>query len=228
MSVSFENGDNFIRNMVTIPVGGSWRQPPAASLRIVSTGDLPVDPEEIMEDLRVDDPDSDLETVTRLAKGAAAFIARRTGYVLLPTVYELTLSQWWTGGALGVDLGPLRQIDGLEYQSARDVWTAIPDEQFWASGRDRSIAFRLLDAFPSPDLWQRDDCIRLRFSAGFDSFDESGGDLPILDGLRTVLLMVTGHYYQNRELLGLADAKSGLQAVELGATSLLGQYRQFY
>ena len=48
------------------------------------------------------------------------------------------------------------------------------------------------------------------------------------DGLRMLLMMVTGHYYKNREMLGLADPKYGLEAVELGAMSLLGQYRQFW
>ena len=43
-----------------------------------------------------------------------------------------------------------------------------------------------------------------------------------------LLMMVTGHYYQNREMLGAGSAKNGLQAIELGADSLLGAYRQFW
>ena len=95
------------------------------------------------------------------------------------------------------------------------------------SGR-RGFILRALSTFDRPQLWQPEDSIRVRFSAGFDAADESGGERPIEDGLRTILTMITGHYYANRELLGAADAVSGVQAVELGATSLLGQYRQFW
>lgn len=226
MDVSFQDRDNFIRNMVTI--AGCGRGAGGPPMRKVSTGDLPVPIDEILMDLRVDDPDDDEETVTRLARGACAFIERRTGWALLPTVYEVTLSDWFAGYAMEVLRGPFRQIEGISYQSSRDVWQDVDPEDYWVSPADRSFTLRFLDTFNSPPLWQPQDCVRIRFSAGFDAADESGGDLPIEDGLRTVLLMVTGHYYRNREILGLGDARSGVEAVEMGATSLLGQYRQFW
>lgn len=224
-SISFEDGDNFIRNAVTVL--GPRLPGRGAQLRKISTGDLPVTVDEICEDLRVDDPDDEAATVERLCRGACAFIERRTGFVMLPTVYELSASQWWTG-AVDVLRGPLREVSEVEYQSDRDVWDPVDPLQFWTSREARSFKLRFLSEFERPALWQPEDCVRVRFSAGFDAADETGGDLPIEDGLRTVLLMVTGHYYRNREMLGAADPKYGLAAVELGATSLLGQYRQFW
>lgn len=223
--VSFENNDNFIRNAVTI--AGEARPWAGATLRKISTGGLPVALEEIMEDLRIDDPDEESETMDRMARGACAFIERRTGYVMLPTVYELLASSWWTGG-LEVSLAPVREVEAITYQTSRNVWADADPEQFWTADRGRGFILRSLSTFDRPQLWQPEDSIRVRFSAGFDAADESGGDRPIEDGLRTILTMITGHYYANRELLGAADAKSGVQAVELGATSLLGQYRQFW
>lgn len=224
-SISFEDGDNFIRNAVTVL--GPRLPGRGAQLRKISTGDLPVTVDEICEDLRVDDPDDEAATVERLCRGACAFIERRTGFVMLPTVYELSASQWWTG-AVDVLRGPLREVSEVEYQSDRDVWDPVDPLQFWTSREARSFKLRFLSDFERPALWQPEDCVRVRFSAGFDAADETGGDLPIEDGLRSVLLMVTGHYYRNREMLGAADPKYGLAAVELGATSLLGQYRQFW
>ena len=225
MDVSFNDRDNFIRNMVTISGcgRGSWSPP----MRKVETGALPVDVDEILLDLRVDDPDDEEATVERLARGACAFIERRTGFVLLPTVYEITLSDWFAGAALEVLRGPFRQVEAISYQSARDVWTDVDPEDYWVSSGEREFTLRFLDSFTSPPLWQPQDCVRIRFSAGFDAHDESGG-MEIEDGLRTVLLMVTGHYYKNREFLGLADQKAGAEAVEVGATSLLGMYRRFW
>lgn len=225
MDVSFQDRDNFIRNMVTI--AGCGRGSGGPPMRKISTGGLPVPIDEILLDLRVDDPDDEEATVERLARGACAFIERRTGFVLLPTVYEVQLSAWPTS-SMEVLRGPFRSVEGVEYQAARDDWQAVAADDFWVSSSDRAFTLRFLSQFAAPSLWQNEDCIRVRFSAGFDAADESGGGQPIEDGLRTVLLMVTGHYYKNREMLGLADPKYGLEAVELGATSLLGQYRQFW
>lgn len=225
-AISFQDGDNFIRNAVTI--AGEPRPWRGAQLRKVSTGDLPVSIDEILLDLRVDDPEDEAETVERLARAACAFIEKRTGFALLPTVYELTASQWWVGG-LEVYRGPLREFESIEYQGSRNVWTAVDELAYWTSGAARSFTVRLLSDFNRPTLWQQEDCVRARFSAGFDSAGSGEpGEHPIEDGLRTILMMVTGHYYRNREMLGAADPKYGLQAVELGATSLLGQYRQFW
>lgn len=223
--ISFEDGDNFVRNRVSIL--SSSRPWDGASLRKVSTGGLPVPIEEILDDLRVDDPDEESEVVERMCRGACAFIERRTGYTLLPTTYELLASSWWTGG-LEVLLAPLRAMGTVSYQGERDVWTDVDAAVFWSSARGRSFIIRGLDGFGGPTLWQPEDCIRISFESGFDAAEESGGDHPIEDGLRTILLMITGHYYRNREMLGAADPKYGLEAVELGATSLLGQYRQFW
>lgn len=225
--LSFQNNDNFIRNTVTIPIGGSFPRCFLPAVQKISAGELPVEVDEILEDLRVDDPEDDEDTVRRMARAACAFIERRTCYTLLPTEYEITLDAF-PSASWRIDRGPLREIVALEAQTARGVWTEIDPESYWTTSGARDFTLRTLSGFTPPTLWQNEACIRLRFSTGFDSHDESGGDLPIEDGLRTVLLMVTGHYYKNREMLGAADAKYGLQAVELGATSLLGSYRQFF
>ena len=122
-----------------------------------------------------------------------------------------------------VALGPRPVADDDEI-----VWDSVPDSDIWASPQDRQFTVRTISGFNAPQVWQPDDCVRLRFQCGFDAADETGPTFPIEDGLRMILMLITGHYYQNREMLGAADAKSGLQAVELGATSLLGAYRQFW
>lgn len=225
--LSFQNNDNFIRNTVTIPIGGSFPRCEIPAVQKVRAGELPVDVEEILIDLRVDDPEDDAETVERMARAACAFIERRTCYTLLPTEYEITLDTFALN-SWKIDRGPLREVTAIEFQTARGVWEEVDPDLYWTTSGARDFTLRMLQAFKAPTLWQNEACVRLRFSTGFDSFSESGGDLPIEDGLRTVLMMVTGHYYKNRELLGAADAKYGLQAVELGATSLLGSYRQFF
>ena len=231
-AVSYHNADNFIRNCITIcgsgaggrGAGGGWA---TRGIRKTSTGGLPVSVEEILLDLHVDDPDDEAETVERLAHGACDFIERRTGFVLRPSTFELVASSWPTSG-VEIVRTPLREIAAVEYLEDRDTWAAVAASESWTSQLPRSFVLRFLPGFSRPSLWQPEDSVRVRFAAGFDAVDETGGDLPIEDGLRTILLMITGHYYRNREMLGAADARNGVEAVELGATSLLGQYRMFW
>lgn len=227
-AISFQDGDNFIRNVATIMDGGGLaRSRPQLLLSKGAVGGLPVSIDEIMDHLHVDDPDEERATVEGMAHAACAFIEKRTGYVLLPTEYSITMSGFWTAG-LEVLRGPLRADPALEYQTARGVWEAVPDSDLWASPNDRQFTVRTIAGFNAPQVWQPEDCVRLKFTCGFDAEDESGGVMPIEKGLRMILMLITGHYYQNREMLGAADAKYGLEAVELGATSLLGAYRQFW
>lgn len=227
-AISFQDGDNFIRNVATIMDGGGLaRSRPQLLLNKGAVGGLPVDLDEIMNHLHVDDPDEEEESVRGMAHAACAFIEKRTGYVLLPTEYSITMSRFWTGG-LEVLRGPLRADPVLEYQSARAVWEPVPDSDVWATPQERQFTVRTISGFNAPQVWQPEDCVRLKFSCGFDADDESGGTRPIEDGLRMIMLLITGHYYQNREMTGAADAKYGLEAVDLGATSILGAYRQFW
>ncbi len=228
-AISFHDGDNFVRNRVTISDGGGFGcHRPSVVLQRRVVGGLPVNLDSLMDHLKVDDPDEEEETVVGMALAACAFIERRTGWVLLPTAYEALMPDVWTGGLL-VYRGPLRDDPVLSVQTDRGVWAEVAPADIWAAPQGRQFTVRQVSgAAPTPRPWQDDDCVRLTFECGFDAADETGGDRPIDDGLRMLLMMVTGHYYQNREMLGAGSAKNGLQAIELGADSLLGAYRQFW
>ena len=228
-AISFHDGDNFVRNRVTISDGGGFGcHRPSVVLQRRVVGGLPVNLDSLMDHLKVDDPDEEEETVVGMALAACAFIERRTGWVLLPTAYEALMPDVWTGGLL-VYRGPLRDDPVLSVQTDRGVWAEVAPADIWAAPQGRQFTVRQVSgAAPTPRPWQDDDCVRLTFECGFDAADETGGDRPIDDGLRMLLMRVTGHYYQNREMLGAGSAKNGLQAIELGADSLLGAYRQFW
>lgn len=229
-AISLQDSDNFIRNVATIRLAdGGCVESQRLSLRKGATGGLPVPIEEIADHLSVDCPDEEVQRLTMMAKAACAFIEKRTAYVLLPTSYSITMSHFWSGG-LKVDRGPLRGDPVLSYQTGRGVWEDLPIDTVWCSREDRHFIARL-PGFDSsvPQLWRDEDCVRLRFECGFDAADESGtGELPIEDGLKMILMMITGHYYKYREMLGAAEAKNGVAAVELGATSILAAYRQYW
>lgn len=194
-----------------------------------SVGNLPISIEEIMDHLRVDDDEAEREVLHRMALGACGFIEKRTGWTMLPTQYEIILSCW--PGAMRVQKGPLRGECSIEVRTSRDAWTAVPEVDLWSSSHGNEFVLRHVEGSnPMPAPWQPQDCVRVRFEAGFDSYEIPTGESekhPLEDGLRMVLLMVTGHYYKNREMLGAGSAANGVEAVEMGAMSLLGAYRKF-
>lgn len=228
MEFSLSNQDNFIRNMVTIRCAngfGPLISPPAA--KIERDEGLPISTDEIIADLRID-ADDEAATLERLERGACDFLERRTGLVVLPGTYQVQLRDWWIGG-MTIMRAPLRDLIGVEYLAEDRTWTAVDTDNFHVDSDLQSFTVLGLSSFARPSLWaeaigaQR---VRLTFTAGFELPDESGsgGGPQMPDGLRTTLLMLIGHYYQNRELYLAAKVAD----VEFSAGNLLGAYRQFW
>lgn len=222
--VAYSDGDNFIRNMVTVRGrDGRMTTPPARKMTRDAAA-LPISVADLMDDLRVDS-DDEAETLERMELGACAVIERRTGYVLIPGRYQVDLPGWWTG-PMEVMRGPLRELVSVTYLAAPDgAETSVADlAGFYVEEEDRSFAIRSLSTFVRPELWSEVRRVRLTFDAGFRQADETTEVQELEDGLRTCLTMLVGHYYQNRELF----AAGKLEALDAGGRDLLGAYRQFW
>ena len=217
--LAFSDRDNFVRNMVTVR-SGPFVGSELAARRLETVGPMPLTVDDMAEDLRVDEPDDERTTLERMMMGAARFIERRTAYVIVPTRYEVALSSFgliphW----FSVHRGPFRELESVEYLTAKDTWATVAALNYWTQQRDRDLVVNLISTFDPPDIWEeaREGGIRVRFTAGFD---DDSGDLPIDEGVVSLWVMVTGHFYKNREL--------PLDKVEAGATTLLGSYRTFW
>ncbi|MAD98922.1 MAG: hypothetical protein CMB99_16470 [Flavobacteriaceae bacterium] len=223
--ISFQDGSNFIHNAVTIRTG-SGRRVDVGRLRKTSIdGELPVPISDVMLDLAIDDDDFE-ETITRLARSAAEFIERRTARVLVQSTYELRLDQWWMG-KIGVKRAPLREIVALEYLDEDQVWQEVDASDYWAVSNETDFSLMLLEDFNRPDVFELTDSIRLRFTAGYDSELDSGsgtGEHPMPPDLKTLFTMMTGHFFEHRDLMSADKAAE----VELTAGSLLGSYLVYW
>lgn len=218
---SFHDGDNFIRNMVTVR-GCGWA-PAIIARKLTTMEELPVSIDDLVLDLRVDSDEED-ETLARMERGAAAWLERRTGYVVSPGTYQVDLAGWWPDVA-EVMRGPLRQLDSVSYLDAAGASVDADLSQFWVQEEDRSFTVKALSSFTRPPLWSEVQRVRLTFSAGFRLPSETAPGLVALeDGLRTILIMMTGHLYKNRELF----AAGKLEALDDYGRTLLGTYRQFW
>ncbi len=223
--ISFQDGSNFIRNSVTIRTG-SGRPVDVGRLRKLSIdGPLPTPLAEVMLDLAIDDEDFE-PTLTRLAKSAAAFIERRTARVLVQSTYELRLDQWWMG-KINVMRAPLREIVALEWLDDDQVWQTVDPSMYWAVNNETNFSLMLLEDFNRPDVFELTDSIRVRFTAGFDSQNDSdyeSGEHHLPPDLIDLYTMMVGHFFTHRDLM---DADKAAE-IELTAGSLLGSFLVYW
>lgn len=228
--ISFEHADNFIRNVATIKDGGGIGRgmsfAPIMTSTLVTDSSLPVSVETFADHLRVDDMEAEKEILSMMLEGAADFLEIRTCWAMRPKRYQFHLNSLWNGG-LTIHRGPLRGNVLVEVQTDNQVWTPVPAADLWALGQGKQITVRGIN-WPSLNTWQPQDCVRVSFEAGFDDPTSTGSITPVDAGMRMLLLMIGGHYYKNRELIGTASPKFGLEAVEIGATSILSAYRSYY
>lgn len=225
--VSLQDGANFRRNMATIRGIDGFLYEGGDLTRDSVSPDLPRSLDDLLIDISIDDPEFG-PTLERLARGAADMIEARTAHVMRVAEYTLTLSDWWIG-PIEINRTPLREVIAVEYQAARDDWIAVDPAQYWVSVKKRSFILSLLDGFAQPPLWQLNDCIRIRFSAGYDPAGTTGtGVDPKLqapDEMLTAWTMLIAHFYAHRELFA-ADKVAGQVVVSAG--SLLDSVRTFW
>jgi uncharacterized phiE125 gp8 family phage protein len=205
--------------------------------RIWSSGSLPVSIADLKLDLRVDSDDED-DALDRMARGAAGFLERRTGFVLIPGRYETwgpppAQLQWPTFQPMPWEImrGPLRELEQISYRNSASTFADLAISDFIVQEQSRSFLIGAPNGFNWPtDIYYSNPLpnFRVRFMAGFDTVDldsgVSGEEHPLDDGMRTCFLALCAHFYQNRELL----AADKVAEIEAGAGSLLGAYRQFW
>jgi uncharacterized phiE125 gp8 family phage protein len=209
----------------------SW---PGNSIRRISTGDaLPVPLADLRLDLRIDDEDGDA-TLTRMEQAAAALIEVRSGKIMVPGEFEALFDA--CGNPLKVHRAPLRQVTSIAMLTGKNDWTEQDVDDFRVLQTERDFSVCPYPGYVAPTFYMAQSAIRIRFRAGWDippesgesndddliSGDEDPGPLPAL--YRGVLIALTGHFYENRELFE-ADK---LTEIESTAGGLLNSIRTFW
>jgi uncharacterized phiE125 gp8 family phage protein len=203
--------------------------------KISVTPGFPVAMDEIATDLRVED--DELDTITRMARAAATFLERRSGFAILQGRYESTFSSWSCSFApwefMRAPLRALVEVAVLDGSSSPPTWHPESNDSFFISPREKSFLLTTLNGYTPPSVWAPFDGIRVRFDAGYDALAQSGVDqesdsdgepLPIPDDVRTILTMFTGEIYKNREAFA-ADAAGVVASI---GNSMLTSIRQFW
>jgi uncharacterized phiE125 gp8 family phage protein len=195
--------------------------------RLQSDNGLPISLDALKLDLRVDDGDED-NTLERMAQAAAMMIEGRSGYVLVPGLFE---AEFDFIGTQTFMREPLRELVKLEAMTAKNTWTELDLGDFQLRRLARGFQLSPFHCFQHPCLYPVTGGVRLQFTAGFDTegesegtFASSGEDRPIDPLVRGVYIALVAHFYENRELFE-ADK---LSEIESKAGGLLNSIRTFW
>lgn len=104
----------------------------------------------------------------------------------------------------------------ISYVDADDVTHTLEAEDYELLHDQRASLVRLRPSFAAPALADRGDAVQITVTAGYGA---TAADVPA--AIRTAILMLVGHFYNNREAVGEPMAE-----VPLSVMALIAPYRR--
>lgn len=174
--------------------------------------------------LRIDGSSSD-DDLERLIEAATMAVEKQTGLTLRATDFELGLDCW--GWPICLPAAPVREVTEVAYLDADLAEQIVDPADYYWERRPWGAALWFVRGFSKPELGDRPQPLKVRFSAGFDDSGASGsGDDPELAFPATAemaILFLVGHWFQQRESVAAGEQFIVPQAFEY----LAGQLRVY-
>lgn len=155
----------------------------------------PVSLETVKEHLRIDldAEDALLETYLAAAREDGEELSRRA---FITQTLEMIVDTWPQDGILTVLRPPLQSVTSVKYYDSDNVQHTWTDYIVDADSEPGRIIFNTLPG----DALRESGAIVVRFVAGYGDASE---DVP--NRIRRAILMLVGHYYENREAVNVGN-----------------------
>lgn len=143
--------------------------------------------------------------LTGLIQAAREYAEGRQNRALITQTWELVLDDWPAGDCIEIPLPPLQSVTSIKYKDKTGL------ENTWDAANyivdTDSLLGRVVLAdncnWPSNDLYPAG-AIRIRFVAGYGL----ANDVP--QTTKQALLLLIGHWYENRETVNIGNIKTEL------------------
>lgn len=171
----------------------------------------PVTLAEVKEQLRIEHTDDDA-LLARLINVAVAYTDAQG--VLGQAMISQKWGQWVHSvppQSVRLSLGPVIQVDAVKYYDADGVLQTDTLSNYQITGVGFATQIGPKEGFNWPVTQDRADAIRIDFTAGYGT---TTADIP--ETLRHAMLMLIGHWYDNREntmMDELSDIPYGFDAL---------------
>jgi len=162
------------------------------------------------------DLDTDDTLITGLITAAREEVERICWHALLTQTWELVLDRWPAGDAIELPRPPLQSVTSVKYtdsSGAETTWSAANYVVDTDSTPGR-IVLAYSVTWPTVVL-QPTGGIRVRYVAGWTS----AANVP--QAIKQALLLLVGHWYENREDTG----KAATDTIARGVADLLRSFR---
>lgn len=218
----------------------AYRDPPRYGLRVITPPEEePIELEEAMVHLNIDLEDrhadawlnSNIRAARRFCEGyTARALAPQTLEVVygaqssgaVPTYWQPTMMSPLVDadGVIVLPMGPVTSVESFKYlDSAGDLQTLATD-QYVLDEWSRHACVYLASGGAWPTALAARNSIRIRYMAGYTFPDDSPSAYPLPDDLRTAMLLVLGHFFENRG----NSAPVKIEEIPLGAKILMEPY----
>lgn len=171
------------------------------SLRVTAgPTSLPVTLEDAKLHLRVDHDDED-GLITQYLAAATEWAEDFQGRAYVTRTYQLTMSRFPKTRPIYLPRPPLQSVTSISYYDRSDAEQTVDASDYYVDLG--SVPARVvLKSGSWPSVANRPDAVTVTYVAGYGDLEDGdgdGGENPIPGAVRSAILLITGHLYENRE-----------------------------
>lgn len=188
-----------------------------ALVLVTAPTEEPVSIAEAKAHLRVDgdDDDSYIGALITTARSHVETITRRA---LMPQTWKLVLDDW-PDDVLELLLPPLVSVSSITYKDADGETQTFASSNYVVDADSVPGRLCLADdaSWPSDDLYPMG-AVQIQYLAGYTNAN------AVPQPIKNAILLLVGHYYENREAALVAQG-ANVQQLPMGVADLLATYR---
>ena len=177
---------------------------------------LPISLSEAKAQLRVENSDDDV-IIARLINVAVAYTDVRGA--LGQAMITQKWGQWLPSNppqSVPLTLGPVQAVNAVKYYDQDGALQTDDINNYQVFGTEFASKVGPKDGFSWPNAQDRQDAIKIEYEIGYG---DTSSDVP--DTIRHAMMMLIGHWYDNREQTGMDE----LSNVPFGYENLLNMHR---
>jgi uncharacterized phiE125 gp8 family phage protein len=183
------------------------------AVRTAAPGLVPVSVNEAKQNWRVDHSDDDT-VIQGLLEAAAGHIEELLGRALVTQTWRQDFAEF--DDELRLDVGNLISVTSITYYDGDGASQTLATTVYTSFTDDTGPYIALKPDQEWPDTAERDDAVRVTWTAGYGATEAS-----VPRKLRQAILLLGGHWYQNRSAVG-----EGMQELPLSVSALIGSSRR--